>query len=467
MDHMVAAMRLAIRSDPYAQSIWPGFSPAAQTLIVQRPEGPVVLGGAGPVADGFAPVSGSPQVFARPGAPPDSLTGMNTGMTWGGKKFAATVVPFVSARPESGITGALTRSATEQTLRTLVHEAFHTYQASRAAGGEFVSRGGDVGVDHLNRDVLTLLYLENQWWIAALEARDSAEAGAHVRSALALRQRRCGLLPPAVCRRERSVEHREGAADFVMSATVARLQGTRAGVIHEELRAALLAVNDMQRMARFHYYDRGHVFFRLQERLGDAAWRAVAARIPPDSALALLTRFDVRRADSLARDAERRAPFAAASAWADRLLAAWKARQDSVVRVFWSQRGIPVRVYPRSLPSRSTGDPTATVANVSEGAGQVTYAVGIRESRMWYGRDQVMTVTRGANRIRCCEPFELTAVAPVTGAVATIAGRPVPLDTPSAGSISGTLRLVLPTIEVHSDSAEIAVFRDSISIRLP
>jgi len=443
--HPVDILRAARDIAAHAPDVWPGFRLDEQVLVVTVPDsGPVyALGPDAGAEPGFEPMPEEDGVFVRRGPPPDDFSGMSTDLSWGASG-TATMVPYGG----------------ENVLGFLLHEAFHTFQASLEGEERFAGGGGNVAFPDTSVDALALLNLEGRLLVGALAESSDAEAERLARQALAIRARRCRGSQAGTCDGQRGLEQREGAAEYVEWRLLEMAGWLDAPV--DSLRSLMTQLGDDSRLDRFHFYNSGQSWMRLLDRLAGVGWKNSVETRPPDQVLAMelgppgpeledvaLSGADAKLADREARN----------------FLAAAEARRDSIVDAFWSQPGLPLRVRLDRGPNRATGDPDAVQAVVREDGDDVYYVVDLKEARHWYpGELEMTTVVRNGVRIGGCPEvaFCLTAIAPVEGQSAVVDGRPVPLDRP--GEASGAVVVELPSFSFRSDRANLRVFADSISI---
>jgi hypothetical protein len=446
-----AVLRDAGRLEGALQRAWPGFSLGSQVLMIHVPGGGLVMSGDPAPPAGFEPLRRG-GAFVLRGPAPDSLSGIKTALAWRGRTAAGTLVPYHSPG----------------TLGLLVHEAFHTHQHRLASAGTFRLGMGDTGItSDISREALTILQLENRGLARALLARSDDEARREVLTTLALRTRRCGLMPRNVCARERALERTEGSARFVEWHAIQASRRLGTAEVMDTLRRDLFALADIRQLARFHFYDRGHAWLRLLERLGPRDWRDRIGTSSPDTLLGLRVGFVRNHADSLATAALRSAEAQEAADEAAAILARWAARRDSIVRAFHAQPGIPVRIRSATFPNRGVSDPEAQSVDVpADGGNKHSYAVALRESRMWLGSDSTWVRLRQAARITCCERFEITVIVPREGAYVTVGGERSQVQR-SGGSRSGRIAVSSATLDLEAPRGDVTFHGDSVTIALP
>jgi hypothetical protein len=95
-----------------------------------------------------------------------------------------------------------------------------------------------------------------------------------------------------------------------------------------------------------------------------------------------------------------------------------------------------------------------------DGSCQSRLPDGRVEQTFSFGSNQV--TIHGSGRSICC-PGAMT-IAPVTGRVAQVDGRPVRLDQPGAHA-TGTIVLDLPEVALRFDKGELRVHSDSVTIQ--
>lgn len=430
-----------------APAAWPGFDLARQVLVVNVPDsGPVYAVGEGAGSgEGFQEMEGRPGVFVRHGPPTQGLTGMDTDIRWGPDGRPGTMVPYRD----------------DGTLAFLLHEAFHTHQASLADGGLFPGAGGNTRFPDDDPAALAMLNLEARLLADALAATSDEESRRLARLAIAVRERRCDELLSGECDLERALELREGSARYVEWLLL-----ERAGKLSDpvdSLGTEIIELGDGSGLGRFHFYQTGQAWIRLLARHASGDWRADVERRAPDEVLAdaIGPATAEHERIALAEGGRARAARAAATAF----LEAAAARRDSIVAAFRNRTGVPIRMRSARGPNRATGDPNARSATVDESGQQVYYVVDLTEARHWYpGENEMTTVVREALRIGGCggPEFCLTVIAPVAGRTVSVGDTNLPLDRP--GQAEGVTRLELPAFEFGSRLARVTVYEDSVSI---
>jgi hypothetical protein len=421
----------------HAGQAWPGFDLRGQVLVVTMlPGGPVYLVGDSAPPPGFRWLDVRNVVAVRDGVPPDSLvTGLRLAMDWNGRQGIATAMSF-------------TDDQLPLLPPFLLHEAFHTHQMRVTARkpGRFEPRSNPAFPD-TSVDALALLNLEGTYLAHALRAGDHADARRWAGAAIAVRAHRCGILGEAECARERGIEQNEGTANYVMAALLGEMPGYgAAGVWQDSLAGALSPVPDVERLERWHFYDTGHAWLLLLERLGPAGWKEQVESVAPDQVLAGVLPARPQAMDSIAASARGSAAWTGAVEDARRVVARTLAHRDSAERAFWSRPGVPVRVY-FGNPGR-TSEVERTLAN------------GLRERTIRFDGNEV--TFRGPSRPICCSG-EMTIVA-VAGRHATVDGRAFQLDR-GGPSVSGAVELDLPQVRLRFGDATLSVFADSVTIK--
>lgn len=446
--HMVETLQAARDLSARASAVWPGFRLGKQVLILTAPSGPTVLTGDPNPPGDFGPLALDARVFIRHGVPPDTLTGSRVGMNWNGR--IATAFGYLP-------TGM---------LEVLIHEAFHTYQGSLK--GEFLgSSAGTPQFPDTSLAALTLLNLEGRFLASALAERSDQAARAAVLRALAVRARRCALLGADECDAERRIEQSEGSAAYV----TALVLGQRREALADSIGPAVTKVDDLPRLARWHFYDTGLAWILLLDKLGPSGWKQRLGTVPPDSIFAEYFGLTSAAADSLARLADRSSEAEQARADARRTLAAESALADSVARAFVAQPGIPMRIrwQSGSGPQRTQFNwipgMRRAVNIAGPNADRSTYVIGAQEARYYFDNPAAHLVIRAPALWVCCGDRGVEVRTPVTGKEARIDGTPVSLDVPG-GRTLGELTLTLPAINVRARSAEVSVYPDSVTIWL-
>lgn len=428
---MASILRHVVRLDAAAAAAWPGFRLAGQPLLLTaEPNGPVMLAGDPAPPAEYRPLDARADVHVRAGPPPDSLRGLRIGLDWRGHGRRGTVYPFHH----------------ENALRSLVHEAFHTYQRLGRGDGRFPGSGTPHFPDS-SPDAVALLALEGRRLAAALDAPTEAATRSRALDALALRRHRCARLGARECRAQRGVELVEGTAEYVTAYTLRR---DRPGW-RDSLRAALPEIQGAWDLQRGQYYQTGLAWLLLLERLAPAGWTTRAERVAPDLVLAEV--LGVARVEPPSRLAIERDPaWSDALATGERIVAGERWRRDSTQRAFDAQPGLGVRIHwiPRGMRSTQRRRPPGAPP----------------EDVVRFGAEGDVVVLRGQLPIEWGQvPPVLLARSPVAGRVATVDGRAVPLDQAGATAI-GAVVLDLPTVHVAFRSAELRVYPDSVVVRM-
>lgn len=420
-----------------AGQAWPGFGLRDQVLVVTMlPDGPVYLVGDSAPPPGFRWLDVRNVVAVRDGVPPDSLrTGLRLAMDWNGRQGVATLVSF-------------TDDELPYVPHVMVHEAFHTHQERvNARSPDRFEGGANPALPDTSVDALALLNLEGTYLAHALRAGDDADARRWARAAIAIRARRCGILGEEECALERGIEQNEGTANYVMAALLGEMPGYGpAGVWQDSLAGALSPITDVKRLERWHFYDTGHAWLLLLDRIGPAGWKERVESVAPDQVLAGVLAVRPQAMDSLAASARGSAAWTGAFEDARRVVARTLAHRDSAEKAFWSRPGVPMRVY--------FGSPGEMSAE------KRTLANGLLERTIQFGGNEV--VFRGPSRSICCSG-EMTIV-PVAGQHATVDGRAFQLDR-AGTSVTGAVELDLPQVRLRFSDATLSVFPDSVTIR--
>jgi hypothetical protein len=349
-------------------------------------------------------------------------------------------------------------------LETLVHEAFHTYQYSLE--GKFPG-GNTPRFPDTSSVALTLLNLEGRYLARALATRSDSEARAAILNVLAVRARRCALLGSDECDAERRIEQSEGSATYV----AARVLGQRQEALADSIRPAVIKVDDLPRLARFHFYDTGLAWLLLLDRIGPSGWKERLGTVPPDSLFAEHLGFTTALADSLARAAERSGEAEQARTDAQRALAAEAAFADSVARAFAARPGTPVRIRWRSEDGTRRSqfvwipEMRRSVNTAGRDGNRNTYVIGAKEARYGFANQANHMVIRSPALWVCCREHSVEVRTPVAGRIVRVDGAALPLDVPG-GRATGALTLDLPEIEFRASRAEVNVYADSVSIWL-
>jgi hypothetical protein len=191
----VAARVATVRAD----SLWPGFDPAAMPLAIFDGRRTYLFRHPSPPAE-FEPVSGRPD--ARSVAGRHALVRANTSVVLGGVPTATVLLDAADVRPTI-------------TLASLaIHEMFHVFQGARHpkwGGNEvdlFTYPIDDAGLLHLAR-------VEEETLRRALGAKRARDAACWAAAALDARQRRFASLGETHTAYERGTELKEGLAQLV------------------------------------------------------------------------------------------------------------------------------------------------------------------------------------------------------------------------------------------------------------
>lgn len=420
-----------------ARQAWPGFDLRGQVLVVTMlPDGPVYLVGDPAPPPGFRWLDERNVVAVRDGVPPDSLvTGLRLAMDWNGRQGIATLMSF-------------TDHELPLLPQFLVHEAFHTHQERvNARSPERFEGGANPALPDTSVDALALLNLEGTYLAHALRAGDDADARRWARAAIAVRAHRCGIHGEEECARERGIEQNEGTASYVAAALLGEAIGYGpAGVWQDSLARALSPITDVKRLERWHFYDTGHAWLLLLDRLGPAGWKERVESVAPDQVLAGALAVRPQAMDSLAANARGSAAWTGAVESARPVVARTLARRDSAEKAFWSRPGVPMRVY--------FGSPAKMIE------AERTLANGLRERTIHFGGNEV--TFRGPSRPICCSG-EMTIVA-VAGQHAMVDGRAFQLDR-AGTSVTGAVELDLPQVKLRFGDATLSVFPDSVTIQ--
>ena len=330
------------------------------------------------------------------------------------------------------------------------------------------SRGGNTPrFPDTSSVALTLLNLEGRYLARALAARSNLEARAAVLNALAVRARRCALLGSDECDAERRIEQSEGNATYV----TALLLGQRRDALADSIRPMISRVDDLPRLARFHFYDTELAWLLLLDRIGPSDWKERLGSVPPDSLFAEHLGLTRGRADSLAQIAMHSGEAEQARGDAQRALAAEAALADSVARAFAAQPGTPVRIRWRSEDGTRRSqfvwipEKRRSVNTAGQAGNRNDYVIGAREARYGFANEANHLVIRAPALWVCCRNQSVEVRTPVAGRIARVDGIPVPLDVPGGGA-TGALTLDLPAIEFRASRAEVNVHADSVTIWL-
>ncbi len=456
---MVRLLRQALQLDTRAGAAWPGFRLRDQVLaLVAQPAGPVALAGDSVPPRDYQVVDAEFHISLRHGVPPDSLSGFRVPLAWRGELRKGTAISY-----RSGESGWM--------LHTLVHEAFHTFQHRVAERHEGSFPGGPTQVfpDTLI-EAIGLLNLESHYLAQALRAPSPREATALARTALAVRTRRCALLGRDECQAERLTEQTEGTAVYVAAFVLDDGASSRK---LDSLQRALGPIQQVRQLQRVHFYDSGHAWLILLDRLGPKDWKSRVEHSAPDLVLAEAIRFTPAVADSIVAAGFDSTAVATAGEQARHLVASEVRLRDSVQSAFWAQPGVPVRIYwptMGSMNSERSADSGAVIQNfiiqLPDGT-QRTYGVGAREETMRFGDGPDRLTIRGLAVTETTPSWVWVSIVVtiVRGHVALVDGHPVPLDRPGT-DILGALELNLANVSLVSRRAQLKVFSDSIAVRM-
>jgi hypothetical protein len=241
----------------------------------------------------------------------------------------------------------------------------------------------------------------------------------------------------------------------------------------DTLRRALGAIQEARQLQRGHFYDSGHAWLILLERLGPRDWRFRVEASPPDVVLAEALRFTSTAADSIVAAGFDSIEVATAREQARRLVASGRRLRDSVQRTFWAQPGVPVRIYwptTGSMNSERTADSGAVVrdfiTHLPDGT-QLSYRVGMREETMRFGTGSDRLTIRGPAVTETAPSWVWASVVvtDVRGKIALVNRNTVPLDRPGI-DVVGSLELNLVNVSIASERAQLKVFSDSIVVRM-
>lgn len=420
--------------------VWPGFDPQVQVLLwAVVPDGPVYLiGDPAPPAE-YRWIDERHRIAIREGVPPDSLrVGLRVGRDWNGRTGVATALALGTDLPA------------EQIPQFLLHEAFHTHQSQVNAKtrGRFSNRA-NVAFPDTSVEAVALLNLEGAYLGRAVGSTDASAARALARTALALRAHRCVALGEEECAKERSLEQIEGTATFVATQLLGEALGHGGPAVwRHSLVQKLSPVQDLSRLKRPHFYDSGHAWLLLLERIGPTGWENDVELLSPDEVLAQVLGLQTSAVDSLVRTAKESDLWRTAQASARVAVHGVLAGRDSAERAFWDRPGVPVRVYFGYASELST-----TKSQLPDGRMEQSYDF-----------DASHAVIRGPVRSvkSICCPGVMT-IALVSGHAALVDGRRVLLDQPGTHA-TGTIRLDLPDVAVQIKTGALRVYADSIVI---
>ena len=304
-DPLTEVARTAAERAPAVDSVWPGYRPFERGFIVFRAGGPALLvaSDAPParwVALAVDDAALRDRLYRRDSPLPGLTGGIDPEYAVGARHYTAVEL------------GATTR----ETLVTLYHEAFHSWQ--REAFSSILHEV--VPADALEPEQVAGGDLERRILAAAVRARGSA-ADSLVAAFLAARARRYASLSDSARAIERSLERKEGTAQLVgyqAAGAALDLDGTEiVDAIARSLEVDLSTVGgNALTQYRWRAYGTGSAMGLLLDRLG-AEWRepvaagaaldsmlAAHARLQPDDAALARARTRFRYADLLA-EAER------------------------------------------------------------------------------------------------------------------------------------------------------------------
>ncbi len=440
----VTALRHVRTIAANASVAWPRFTLGEQTLfIVIQPAGPMFIVGDPSPPSGFIPFDARRDVFRRNGAPPDSFAGLfHIAMDWnGGRANATSVTAPPSPWPGFDWSNSLSTY--------LVHEAVHTFQAQRRAAvpGSFPVGGVRPRFPDTATVNVALVNLEGSFLARALRASGSVAIEQLARQALVARGHRCWFLGAEECNAEQEIEQSEGMAQYI-TAILTNAIGERVPPgrgWRDTLANALSPVGDVRRLSGLHYYDMGHAWLLVLERIGPPGWQERVERDPPSRVLAEALGVSVSR--PLMDDIT-------SPEWPDAIRSAQSAilrervRKEAEERAFWARPGVPIRVYPGAV--RSTISDHSVLAN------------GDPEDVFRFDGGPDRVTFRTPHRALCC-PASYVVVARVAGRTATVAGGAIRLDR-AGGFAEGALVLELGDVSIQFARATVRVFPDSVTI---
>jgi hypothetical protein len=442
----VSALRQVRAIVPQAAQAWPGFNLGEQTLFIAfQPGGPLFMSGDPSPPAEFSAVDTVRDVFRRNGAPPALFAGLfHIGLDWNGGRANATSVTAPSS-PWPGF------DRSNSLAVYLVHEAVHTFQAQRriAVPESFPTGGVRPRFPDSVLVNVALINLEGSFLARALRAPRSAGAEQLARQALAVRARRCAFLGAQECNAEQEVEQREGMAQYI-TAILTDAIGERVPPgkrWSDTLADALSPVKDLRRLGDLHYYDMGHAWLLLLDRLGSTGWQERVEREPPSRVLAAAFGATAVTSDETLIDT-------IGPEWTEAIRAAQAAivrdrvRKDSADRAFWARPGVAIRIYPGAV--RSTISDHSVTAN------------GDTEDVFRFDGGSDRVTFRAPSRSLCC-PVSYVVVARVNRRVATVDGRGILLDRPG-GDATGSVVIEFGDLSVQLGRARLRVFSDSVTI---
>ena len=413
------------RTAPAAPLPWPGFDIRKEILIVTSlPDGPTAIVGDGAPPREYQPVAVHQGVFLRPGAPPDSLSGLQLARDWNGRQGAATVVSVASADLH--------------TIETVIHEAFHSFQ-TRTGG-----RGAAMVPMPFGDTLLALAVLDGRALLDAARAPDSELRDRLVR-ALHVRAARCRALG-AACAQLRDLEAYEGPARYIASLS---LHGRNAMVERASLDTSsvyTLTHPAPASITRFHAYATGELWLSLLDRLEVADWPTSVARSWTDAAAPapdeiLATSIGFKPDDALTP--------ATLLATADGMSALTHARVQQAEAARRRSARAPTPPSTHRLVTIDLPD------DLQIGMSMVPVRGGGRETRIRFGDNTLVVQQRYRERGH-------SAWVDIAGKTATVDGQPFPLDKP--GKVTGRVVLDLPEIRatlsratVESDGTKVVI----------
>jgi hypothetical protein len=348
-----------------------------------------------------------------------------------------------------------------------IHEAFHAFQQRVQPQGRFTG-GGNTNAMFPDTAVgaVALLNLEGRLLAEALGAKNVAAARDAALTLLSVRSRRCELVGGRECDLERRIEQMEGSATFVEWRVLRNARRVSSTAVIDTVRKAIRSVGDLKRLERFYFYDRGHALLLLLERVDVPDWRQRIEQIPPDSVLALHLGFSPERDHKRIAVAQESEVAVLARANAEQSVAQLRVMREEIVRDFWAQPGVPVRIYSRSSNvSRLAVSGEARSTTVTAGRRNNLYIVG-QESR-WIGRDSEWEARSTSGILSFGGgPVSVTVKTPVAGHSAQVDGKAIVLGAPGEKA-QGVITLTLPNLSLQAARGEIQAYGDSVSVWLP
>lgn len=312
IESLVDVAATVVHAAPYIDEVWPGYWAPDQAFLIYEPERVALLVSPVPPGGAFAPVDSTllpAELTGRAYSFQGSLPGLEGTFAtdYAVGRLRVTAVALESA-------GGL------QTMATLFHEGFHTYQDrhfSRTVGD---ARGalaeGYVESGHLAApEFRALAEVERRILASALSAPEDSLMPL-LKQYLAVRRIRTENVPEAIRKEERQVERKEGSAHLVgLEAALLAAQGTRealADSLAPYLTRPLDSVaGDLPGvLIRWRVYGTGAALGFLLDRLGEA-WRPhLESGAAFDDLLANAVRFDSADTQELAEPALQRFGFA-------------------------------------------------------------------------------------------------------------------------------------------------------------